>query len=148
MKNSIPVIIIILLFVSFLPMSEGTQGDRSFNITSLIIRFDKTDAEFTVNYHLGTIPKMYILLMGGKSIEPKIREFFPNLDYDIIRIDQEKAILHVKNISRFDKNLNYYLHDSVKLGATIDTVIIYIPGDERPTEYIGLNATPNKFYPQ
>jgi len=148
MKNSIPAIIIILIFLSFLPMSEGTQGDRSFNITSLIIKFDKTNAEFTVNYHLATIPKMYILLMGGKSIEPQIREYFPNLDYDIVRIDQEKAIILVKKISRFDANLIYYLHDSFRFGATINRMIIYIPGDERATEYIGLNATPNKFYRQ
>ncbi len=144
----IPLILVISIFVSILPLSEGTQGDHSLNIDSLTISFDKTDADFTVNYHLGTIPKLYILLMGGKSIEPKIKDYFPNMDYNIVKIDQEKAILHVKNISRYDKNLNYYLHDSIKFGATIDTVIIYIPGDDRPTEYTNIDATPNKFYRQ
>jgi hypothetical protein len=63
-------------------------------------------------------------------------------------MDQEKTILHVKNVSRYEKNLNYYLHDSIKVGATIKNMIIYIPGDLRPSVYIGLNATPSKFYRQ
>lgn len=146
MKNLTPVIFIILLLASFLPLSEGRQGARTFEISSLTIKFDKTDAEFTVNYHLGTIPKMYILLMGGKNIEPKIRELFSNFDYDVVKMDQEKAILHVKNISRFEKG--YYLHDSISFGTQINNILIYIPGDSRPTEYVGLNATPNKFYSQ
>ena len=48
---------------------------------------------------------MYILLMGGKSIEPKMKELFSNFDYEVIKMDQDKAILHVKNISRFEKRL-------------------------------------------
>jgi len=114
MKNLIPIIAVILILVSFLPPSGGTQGTRTFEISSLIIKFDQTDAEFIVNYDIGTIPKMYILLMGGKSIEPKIKELFSN--------------------------------ESIGLGTQIDTMTIYIPGDIRPTEYVGLNATPNKFY--
>ena len=148
MKNSIPVIFIILLLFSFLPLSGGSQGSRTFEISSVTIKFDKTDAEFIVNYDLGTIPKVYILLMGGRSIEPKIRELFSNFNYEIIKMDQDKTILHVKNISRYDKNMNYYLHESVKFGSTLDTIIIYIPGDEHPVEYSGRNATPTKFYRQ
>ncbi len=146
MKNLIPVIFIILLLFSLLPLSVGSQGTRTFEISSLTIKFDKTDAEFIVNYDLGAIPKMYILLMGGRSIEPKMKEIFSNLDYEVIKMDQDKAILHVKNVSRFEKG--YYLHDSISLGTQIKTIIVYIPEDSRPTEYVGLNATPNKFYSQ
>jgi len=146
MKNLIPVIFIILLLFSLLPLSGGSQGTRTFEVSSLTIKFDKTDAEFIVNYDLGAIPKMYILLMGGRSIEPKMKEIFSNFDYEVIKMDQDKAILHVKNVSRFEKG--YYLHDSISLGAQIKTIIVYIPEDSRPTEYAGLNATPNKFYSQ
>jgi hypothetical protein len=144
MKNPIQILIAILIIASLLPATEGTPGIRPIDITSLIVKFDKTDALFTVNYDIGTIPKMYILLLGGRSIEPRIKDVFSNFDYTVIKIDQEKTILHVKNVSRFEKN--YYLHDSVKFGATIKNIIIYIPGDPRPSEYIGLNATPSKFY--
>lgn len=148
MKNPILILIAILVITSFLSPTEGTTGSRPIDITSLIIKFDKTDAQFTVNYDIGTIPKMYILLLGGKSIEPRIKEVFSNLDYTVVKMDQDKTILHVKNIARYEDNLKYYLHDSVKFGATINKMIIYIPGDARPTEHIGLNATPSKFYRQ
>jgi hypothetical protein len=148
MKNPILLLIAIFVIASLLPPTEGTPGSRPIEITSLIIKFDKTDAQFTVNYDIGTIPKMYILLLGGKSIEPRIKDVFSNFDYTVIEMDQEKTILHVKNISRYEKNLNYYLHDTVRFGATIKNMIIYIPGDPRPAEYIGLNATPSKFYRQ
>ena len=144
MKNTIPAFFIILILASFLPLSEGAQVTRVVEISSLIIKFQKTDAEFTVNYNIGTIPRMYILLMGGKSIEPKMKELFSNFDYDIVKMDQDRAILHVKNISRFEKG--YYLHDSIDFGTKINTMIIYVPGDPRPAQYFGLNATKNTFY--
>ncbi|NJD52747.1 MAG: hypothetical protein FIB07_07755 [Candidatus Methanoperedens sp.] len=148
MKKLTPVIFLILLLFLFLPLSGGSPGSRTFEISSVTIKFDKTDAEFIVNYDLGTIPKMYILLLGGKSIQPKIQELFSNFSYEIIKIDQDKTILHVKNISRYDKNVNYYIHESVSFGSTLNTIFIYLPGDERPVEYSGRNATPTKFYRQ
>jgi hypothetical protein len=148
MKNPFLLLIAVFVIASLLPPTEGTPGSRPIEITSLIVKFDKTDAQFTVNYDIGTIPKMYILLLGGKSIQPRINDVFSNFDYTVIKMDHEKTILHVKNISRYEKNLNYYLSDPVKFGATIKNMIIYIPGDPRPVEYIGLNATPSKFYRQ
>jgi hypothetical protein len=148
MKNLILILITVILIASSLPPTDGTPASRPFDITSLNIKFDKTDALFTVYYDIGTMPKMYIMLLGGRSIEPRIKEVFSNFDYTIIKMDQEKTILQVKNISRYEKNLNYYLHDSIKFGATIKNMIIYIPGDPRPAEYNGLNSTPSKFYRQ
>jgi hypothetical protein len=148
MKNLLLILITVFVIASSLSTTEGTSESRPIDITSLMVKFDKTDAQFTVNYDIGTMPKMYILLLGGRSLEPRIRDVFSNFDYTIIKMDQEKTILHVKNVSRYEKNLNYYLHDSVKFGATINNMIIYIPGDSRPAEYIGLNATPSKFYRQ
>ena len=148
MKNLILILIIVFAIASSLPPTEGTQGSRPIDITSLIVKFDRTDALFTVYYDIGTMPKMYIMLLGGKSIEPRIKDVFSNFDYTIIKMDQEKTILHVKNVSRYEKNLNYYLHDSIKFGNIINNMIVYIPGDLRPAEYIGLNATPSKFYRQ
>ena len=144
MKNPIPVFFIILILASFLPLSGEAQGTRVIEISSLTIKFQKTDAEFTVNYNIGMIPKMYILLMGGKNIEPMMKELFSNFDYEIVKMDQDKAILHVKNISRFEKG--YYLHDSIDFGTRINTMIIYTPGDTHPAQYFGLNATKNTFY--
>jgi hypothetical protein len=148
MKKLILILIALFIIASSFPQSEGTTGSRHIDFTSLIIKFDKTDAEFTLNYNIGTMSKMYIILLGGKNIEPVVKEVFSNFDYTIIKMDEEKTILHVNNVSRYEKNLDYYLHDSVKFGSTIKRMIIYIPGESRPNEYIGLNATPSKFYRQ
>jgi len=133
----------VIITISLPPSGEASTG-RSLDVTSLIIKFDKTDAKFTVNYDLGKISRMYIILFGSRSIEPKIKDIFSNFDYDIIKMDQDKSILWVKNISRFEKG--YYLHDSKRFGASISTVYIYTPDYSRAVEYTDLNATPNKFY--
>ncbi|MFZ3058964.1 MAG: hypothetical protein WA102_04415 [Candidatus Methanoperedens sp.] len=144
MKNSIMVIFIVLVFASILPMSEGTSANHTFEITSLIINFDKTNATFIVNYDLGKVPKMYILLFGSKSIEPKIRNIFSNFEYDIVKMNQDETILNVKNISRLENG--FYLHDSRKLGASINSIIVSTPDSPRTKEYTNLNSTPNTFY--
>jgi hypothetical protein len=144
MKKSIMVIFIVLVFASILPISEGTSANHTFEITSLTINFDKTNATFIVNYDLGKIPKMYILLFGSKSIEPKIRELFSNFDYDIVKMNQDETILNVKNISRPEKG--FYLHDSRKLGASINSIFVSTPDSPRAKEYSNLNSTPDTFY--
>ena len=144
MKNLVAVLFIIIVFASLLPFTEGTPEKRALDITSLTINFDKTDATFTVNYDLGTLPKLYILLLGSKGIEPKIRSVFSDFDYEILRLDQDKAVLKVRDISRFEKG--YYLHDSHKLGETINILYIYIPGSSKAKEYSHINTTPPIFY--
>lgn len=144
MKKSVLILFMVLLFASILQLSDGTTASRPFEITSLTINFDKTDAVFTVNYDLGKLPKMYVLLFGSKSIEPKIKSVFSNFDYEIIKIDQDKAILSVKNVSRLEKG--FYLHDSRRLGASVNTIIVYTPDSPHTKEYSNLNSTPNTFY--
>ena len=144
MKKPIIVIFLVLFFASILPISDGTSANHTLKITSLTINFDKTNATFTVNYEIGQIPKMYILLFGSKSLEPKIRELFSNFDYDIVKMNQDETILKVKNISRYEKG--FYLHDSRKLGATINSIIVSTPDSARTKEYSNLNSTPDTFY--
>ncbi|MDO9099017.1 MAG: hypothetical protein Q7U60_12975 [Candidatus Methanoperedens sp.] len=143
MNKPVLILFMVLVFASILPLSEGNPG-RPFDITSLTINFDKTDAVFTVNYDLGKLPKMYVLIFGSKSIEPRIKAIFPDFDYEIVKMDQDKTILRIKNVSRLEKG--YYLHDSRRLGTSINTLIIYTPDSTRPTEYFNTNSTPNKFY--
>ena len=144
MKNSIMVIFIVLFLASILPISEGTSANHTLEITSLTINFDKTNATFIVNYDLGKIPKMYILLFGSKSIEPKINDIFSNFNYDIVKMNQDQTILNVKNISRLENG--YYLHDSRKLGTSIRSIIVSTHDSPRIKEFSNLNATPNTFY--
>jgi hypothetical protein len=142
MKSLILVLFTVLLLTAIL--SDGKQERQMLHISSLTIKFDKTDAEFTVNYNMDNLPKMYILLLGSKSLEPKIKSVFSNFDYEIVKMDQDKAILRVTNVSRLDKG--YYLHESRKFGETIDTVYIYTPDSPRAKEFSSINSTPYFFY--
>jgi hypothetical protein len=87
---------------------------------------------------------MFILLMGSKSLEPKIESVFSEFDYEIIKMDQEKAVLRVKNVSWLDKG--YYFHDSIKFGEYINTVYVYTTDSTRPREYSHINSTQPTYY--
>ncbi|MDO8725342.1 MAG: hypothetical protein Q7J35_04665 [Candidatus Methanoperedens sp.] len=145
MKSALTVtILLIFVLASLTQFSYGTPERKSLEITSLTINFEKTDAIFTVNYDLGSLPKMFILLLGSKSLEPKIESVFSEFDYEIIKMDQEKAVLRVMNVSWLDRG--YYFHDSIKFGEYIDTVYVYTTDSPRPREYTHINSTQPTFY--
>lgn len=131
----------VLIFAT--TFTDGRQG-KELDITSLTIQFDKENAIFTVNYNFATWERTYLLLLGSKTLEPKIQSIFQNFDYEVIKIDQDKAILRVKHISKLNKK--YYLHNSQKFGDTIGTVYILDSSNNRTREYNNINATPNYFY--
>lgn len=136
-------LLILFMVLLLMPLSGGNPSS-TFSIDSLVISFDKTEATFTASYDLGKIPKLYILLLGSKSIEPRIKSIFSDFDYEILKMDQSTTVLRVKNISRLDNN--YYLHDSRTLGAKIKTIVVYTPDSTRAREFSNLNSTPPIFY--
>lgn len=136
-------LILFMVLVLTFPLSGGNPSS-TFGIDSLVIDFDKTGATFTASYDLGKIPKLYILLLGSKSIEPKIKSIFSDFDYEILKMDQSTTVLRVKNVSRFYNG--YYLHDSRNLGAKIKTIVVYTPDSTRAREFSNLNSTPPIFY--
>ncbi len=145
MKSSLTIAaLLIIIFVLVIPFSVGASEKRSLVITSLTINFEKTDATFTVNYDLGGLSKIFVLLMGSKNLEPRITSMFSEFDYEIVKMDQEKAVLRVKNVSWLDKG--YYFHDSIKFGEYIDTVYVYTSDSPRPKEYSHINSTQPIFY--
>jgi hypothetical protein len=145
--STLKIALILFIAVMLLVPAQGARTNQQ-SITSLNITFKNTDAEFVVNYDLGTIPKLYILLMGGTNIVPRINETFYNFNYTIIKIDEKQTLLHVSNISRLDpQKQQYYLHDSTKFGTRIALLNIYMPGSKDPMVYRDINATANTFYP-
>lgn len=142
MRRSI--ILIFLIIFALVTVTTDGKREKELHITSLEINFNKTDAIFTVNYDFDKFSKTFLLLLGTKAIEPKVRSIFPDFEYDVIKIDHDKAILRVKNISVLDKG--YYLHNSRKFSETIDTVYVSDPSNTRIGEYHNINSTPNYFY--
>lgn len=137
------ILLILILFISVPILSDG-RGSKKLEINSLHIKFDKTDAIFIVKYDIGELPRMYLKLLGSKSLVPRIESIFPNFDYKIVKMDHNGAILEVKNMSRLDGD--YYLHDSRKFGETIRIVRISDPSTTMIREFHNINATPNYFY--
>ncbi|MCX9014683.1 MAG: hypothetical protein OIN89_07810 [Candidatus Methanoperedens sp.] len=144
MRKPVLALFILLILALLLPLTSGVPERRNFELTRASIIFDKTDATITVNYEFPKLMKLYILLLGSKSIEPKIKEAFLDFDYDIIKMNHEQAILRVKNVSRSSQG--YYLHESRKLGTSINTVYIYTPDSRTAKQYSNINSTPNTFY--
>jgi hypothetical protein len=142
MKISI-ILIFLIIFALVTVLSDGKR-EKDLQITSLEIKFDKTDAIFTVNYNFDKFSETFLLLFGTKPIEPKVRSAFQNFEYEIIKMDQNRAILRVKNISVLNKG--YYLHNSRMFNDTIGTVYISDPSNTRIREYSNINSTPNYFY--
>lgn len=139
-----PIILTLLVVFALVTVATDGKREKELHITSLDIKFDKTDAIFTVNYDFDKFSKTFLLLLGTKALEPKVRSVFPDFEYDVIKIDQNKAILRVKNISVLDKG--YYLHNSHKFSETIETVYVSDPSSTRIGEYHNINSTPNYFY--
>lgn len=140
--NLIQIILILNVFMIATVVADAKE--RQLHITSLTIQFDKSGAIFTVNYDFSEFAKVYLFMFGSKSLEPDIKSIFTNFDYEIIKMDQNKAILRVKNVSRLNKG--YYLHDSTKFGGIIDTVYISDPNSKNIKEYVNLDSTPYYFY--
>lgn len=124
--------------------TDQFKEGKYIHIDSMVIQFNKTDANVNVEYRLSPFAKVYIFLFGSKNLEPKIKEIFA--DFKIIKIwdiGSNSASLHVTNISR--KSDPYYLHESRKFGVQPDVLtLVYPDGTRRNIQ--NPKSTPNAFY--
>lgn len=137
-------LLLLLLFASTTPQTWAKPDKRPLDIESITMRFTGSGASVTVDFDFPSLTKMYILLLGSKNLEPEINSLFSNFDIEILKINQDEAVLKLNKIARFDKG--YYLHESRELGANIKKMYIYTPDSPRPREFTNLNSTPNIFY--
>ena len=147
-----PIIIIaliisaVLLAVKVSPEINTDQfrEGKYIHIDSIVIQFNKFNANVNMEYHLSPFAEAYIFLFGSKHLEPKIKEIFA--DFKIIKIwdiGSNSASLQVTNISR--KSDPYYLHESRKFGVQPDVLtLVYPDGTRRNIQ--NPKSTPNAFY--
>lgn len=124
-------------------MEQFREG-KYIHLDHVIIEFDKTDAEVSIEYHLSPFAQVYMFLFGSRHLEPKIEEiFFDFSDVEVEEIGRTHAKVLIKDISR--QNDENYLHDSRELGIQPNMLtLLYPDGTERNTEYA--KETPNTFY--
>ncbi|AKB40160.1 MULTISPECIES: hypothetical protein [Methanosarcina] len=124
--------------------SEQFGEGNYIHIDTMVIEFNRTDANVQIKYHLSPFAQVYMFMFGSKHLEPKIKDiFFDFENIEVRRIGRSSALIHVNDISRHDDE--YYLHDSRELGIQPDILTLVYPDRTRQNiEYA--RATPDIFY--
>ncbi|AAM06666.1 TPA: hypothetical protein HA338_11895 [Methanosarcina acetivorans] len=103
---------------------------KYIHLDTMVIEFDKTDANVRISYHLSPFAQVYMFMFGSKHLEPKIEEiFFDFENIEIQRIGINSALIHVNDISR--QKDEDYLHDSRELGMQPDVLTLVYPNGKR-----------------
>lgn len=124
-------------------MEQFREG-KYIHIDSMVIEFNKADADVQIKYSLSPFAQVYMFLFGSRHLEPKIKEiFFDFENIEIQRIERTSAVIHIKDISR--QNDEYYLHDSKELGMQPDVLTLVYP-DKTRQNIEHAKATPYLFY--
>jgi len=124
--------------------TEQFREGKYIHIDSMVIEFNKTDADVQIKYRLSPFAQIYMFMFGSRHLEPKIEDiFFDFENVEIRRIGRTSALIHVGNISR--QNDEYYLHDSRELGMQPDVLTIVYP-DRSRQNIENAKATPPIFY--
>ncbi len=124
--------------------NEQFREGKYIHIDSVIIVFDRTDANVDVEYHLSPFAEAYMFLFGSKNLEPKIKEIFANFtEVNIRQIGSKSASLQITNISR--KKDQYFLHDSREFGMRPGILTLVYP-DGTKKIYQNPISTQDTFY--
>jgi len=119
---------------------------KYIHLDSMVIEFDKTDADVQINYHLSPFAQVYIFLFGSKHLEPKIEEIFFDFDnVEIQKIGRTNAQIWIGNISR--ESDKHYLHDSKELGLEPEVLTLVYP-DRTRKNIEHAKETTDTFYPK
>ncbi len=124
--------------------TEQFREGKYIHIDSVVIGFNKSNANVHVEYRLSPFAEVYIFLFGSKHLEPKMKEIFADFsDVKILKIGRNSASLLVSNISR--KSDQFYLHESRKFDVQPDILTLVYPDGTR-RNILNTNSTPNTFY--
>jgi hypothetical protein len=124
--------------------TEQFREGKYIHVDSIVIQFDKANADAYIEYRLSLFAKAYMFVFGSKNLEPKIKEIFADFEeVKILEIGSNSASLRITNISK--KSDQYYLHESRKFGVQPDTLtLVYPDGTRRNT--LNPKTTPSAFY--
>jgi hypothetical protein len=124
--------------------TEQFKEGKYIHIDSVVIEFNKSNANVNVTYRISPFAEAYIFLFGSKHLEPKMKEIFADFsDVKILKIGSNSALLLVSNISR--KNDQFYLHESRKFDVQPDILTLVYPDGTR-RNILNTSSTPNTFY--
>ncbi len=93
-------------------------------ITSMNVHYGYTNVTVTVNYSLSDLQKVGVFLFGAKNIEKEIIGIFNATNFQIERIDMNKAIFRF-NVTDCG---NYVFFGGVKLNGRFNLTLTF-PGN-------------------
>ena len=136
-------LLLIFLSLSMTGYAASTEG-QYMHFKEMTVEFDGADAEVVLYYDLDMFSRVYVFLLGSYNLKPALENVLSDFeDVEVKKIGNKHAVLFVKGISR--QNSEYYLHDSHKLGATVDVLtLVYPDGSSRRVPYA--TSTPYTFY--
>ena len=133
-------ILIVLVALATAPVASAD----CLQVTKTTMQFNGADAEFTLDYELDFLVRVYVLAFGSAKIAPEIESRFTSFDEVSVRnIGCEQATVDVKNVSH--QSNEYYFHNSHDFGMTIEKLVVKLP-DGYSRTYLHTNKTPDIYY--
>lgn len=137
--------LLLALAVMMLLMPTGLcKGSNDYiSVSDITMSLDRGDALFQLNYTLEVLPRIYVLALGCKFLEPDLTSLLK--DYGNVRVvsaDPYQAALLVTGMG--ENNSGYYLFESRPLGFRVARLTVVYP-EGIPRTFYNVTATPNVF---
>jgi hypothetical protein len=135
--------LIVIIFISF-PATAAIEDSQYIHYKQMAMKFSGNDAVVTLSFELDTFAQAYTLLMGSHNLDGEIRNMFYDFEeITVSEIGKDYAIVKVGNVSRLSDG--YYLHDSRKLGSSVDLLLLIYPSGASK-QISNAKSTSNIFY--
>ena len=147
MKRMILMLLVALIATSLISFGPASaDSPRYLHITEMTMEPQGPHASFTLDYELDLFARLYVLFLGSGNIEPAVKDLFYDFDeIKIISVKENHAQVLAYNIGYQDNDIDgVFFYDSYKLGATVDTFIVF-PGSENSERLYNVASTPNVF---
>lgn len=139
----------ILALAWLISLPSALAGDY-IQIDEVSMHLEEENASFDLKYSLDTFTRMYVMILGCRSLESELLSFLGFYDHvELIRANISEATLYVSGAGKY--NSGYYLFDATPFGSKDEPVIdgiprfsVVYPGGRIRTFY-NVTATQNVF---
>ncbi|HWQ20574.1 MAG TPA: hypothetical protein VN455_12400 [Methanotrichaceae archaeon] len=136
-------LMVMTVLMLLMPTGLGKGSEEYISVNDITMSLDKGDALFQLNYTLDILPRIYVLTLGCKFLEPDLTSLLN--DYGKVRImaaGPYRAALLVTGMG--ENNSGYYLFESRPLGFRVAKLTVVYP-EGIPRTFYNVSATPNVF---
>ena len=139
--------IMALIWLICLPSASASGY---LHVHEVIMHLEEENASFDLRYNLDTFTRIYVMILGCRSLEAELLSFLGFYDHaELISADISKATLYVRGAGKY--NSGYYLFDATPFGSKDEPIVdgisqfsVAYPGGRIRTFY-NVTATQNVF---